>query len=327
METLETNNQPLISVIIPTYNREVLTRETLDSVLNQTYTHWECIIVDDGSTDNTIAIIKEYLKKDTKLKLFKRDREPKGANTCRNIGIERSTGQYIMFLDSDDLLTQYCLETRLQFSKLHPQCLFWVFLRMNKDVKHNKITTQATFPPKEELLSYFYKLQPPWQTTSVLLRYNFIKEFGGFDEKLPRLQDVDYFVSILTSVNSSEFEMNSSKPDFIRRIGHYDKDTEEMDIKVSYGLWFFLKKNFQKRQNITIDQKNALRLSTKILIFDSLCYRRSQFKRIALIANLAYKGRVLSLYQKNCLLFFSSIVRAGMHKVKGMKFMFRYVII
>lgn len=317
----------LVSIVIPTFNRESLISETLDSVLAQKHTNLECIVVDDGSTDNTIEVIKGYQKKDSRLKLFKRNREPKGANTCRNIGIESSTGQYIMFLDSDDLLTQYCLETRLQFCELHPQCLFWVFLRMNKDEKLNKITTQATFPPKEELLSYFYKIQPPWQTTSALFRYNFIRELGGFDEKLPRLQDVDYFVSILTFVKANEFEAAPTNPDFIRRVGHYDKKSEDMDMKMSYALWFFLKKNFQKKQNLSRDQKSSFILSIKFLVFDLFCHKRNQFLRVALFARLAYKTQMLSLYQKNSLLIFSWFVKAGMHNIKGIKFIFRHILL
>ena len=77
----------LVSIIIPTYNREHLIGETLNSIIAQTHTNWECIVVDDGSTDNTEEVLKNYKEKDKRFIFLKRpDNLPKGANTCRNIG-------------------------------------------------------------------------------------------------------------------------------------------------------------------------------------------------------------------------------------------------
>src|SRR5690554_6036808 len=94
-------DQPLVSIIIPVFNRANLIGETLDSVLTQCYSNWECIVIDDGSTDHTIEIINGFCIKDYRFKLFIRNREPKGAPTCRNIGLSIANGQYINFFDSD----------------------------------------------------------------------------------------------------------------------------------------------------------------------------------------------------------------------------------
>lgn len=91
-----------MSVIIPVYNREKCLAECIDSILAQSYTNWEAILIDDGSTDKSIDIIKKYSDKDKRIKFFERKRLPKGANTCRNIGIENANGDYIAMLDSDD---------------------------------------------------------------------------------------------------------------------------------------------------------------------------------------------------------------------------------
>ena len=95
----------LVSIIIPTYNRAHLIGETLNSVLAQTYTNWECIIVDDGSTDNTDEVVDEYLKKDKRFQYHHRpkDRLP-GGNAARNYGFELSKGEFINWFDSDDLM-------------------------------------------------------------------------------------------------------------------------------------------------------------------------------------------------------------------------------
>ena len=104
----------MVSIIIPTYNRAHLINETLKCVLAQSYTNWECIVVDDGSTDNTIAIVDGYIQKDSRIKFYERPvNRIKGASTCRNIGIENSEGQYIQFLDSDDILSADKIEKQL----------------------------------------------------------------------------------------------------------------------------------------------------------------------------------------------------------------------
>lgn len=101
------SEKALVSIIIPTYNRAHLIGETLDSVLRQTYSDWECIVVDDGSTDETSEIVQCYLDKDSRFKYYLRPRiRPKGANACRNYGFELSKGEYIQWLDSDDLIGQ-----------------------------------------------------------------------------------------------------------------------------------------------------------------------------------------------------------------------------
>lgn len=94
--------QPLVSIIIPTYNRGHLIDETLDSVLAQTYPNWECIIVDDGSTDNTDTLVADYIDKDNRFQFFKLNH--KGVSFARNYGLKKISGDYIQFLDSDDLI-------------------------------------------------------------------------------------------------------------------------------------------------------------------------------------------------------------------------------
>ena len=102
---------PLISVVIPAYNAEQFLDETLESVLSQTYENWECIIVNDGSTDNTESIAKKWCEKDARFRYFYK--ENSGASDTRNLGIKKARGEYIAFLDADDILTSDSLEVRI----------------------------------------------------------------------------------------------------------------------------------------------------------------------------------------------------------------------
>src|SRR5690554_713750 len=110
-----TDQNPLVSIIIPTYNRAHLIGETLDSVLAQTYQNWECIVVDDGSTDNTEEVMAAYIAKDARFQYHHRpkDRLP-GGNAARNYGFEVSRGEYVNWFDSDDLMLSDFIESSIQ---------------------------------------------------------------------------------------------------------------------------------------------------------------------------------------------------------------------
>ena len=99
---MEMNTQtPFFSIIIPTFNRSTLLPESIQTVIDQRFTNWECIVVDDGSTDNTANVVNEFVQKDSRLIYIYQDNAERSA--ARNNGIKRAKGKYICFLDSDDL--------------------------------------------------------------------------------------------------------------------------------------------------------------------------------------------------------------------------------
>ena len=99
---------PFFSIVIPAYNRADFIRETISSVINQTFRDWECIVVDDGSTDNTKEVIKELMIEDARIHyVFQNNAERSAA---RNNGIKHASGKYICFLDSDDLFKENHLQ-------------------------------------------------------------------------------------------------------------------------------------------------------------------------------------------------------------------------
>jgi glycosyltransferase involved in cell wall biosynthesis len=104
----------LISIITPTYNSSQFIRETIDSIINQTYAYWELLITDDCSTDDTWNILNEYIKKDNRIKIFRLDKNS-GAGISRNHSIEKASGRYIAFCDSDDVWIPEKLEKQISF--------------------------------------------------------------------------------------------------------------------------------------------------------------------------------------------------------------------
>lgn len=210
----------LISIIIPSYNRAHLIGETLDSVLNQTYQNWECIVVDDGSTDNTLAISKKFAEKDTRFKIYQRNRGPKGAPTCRNIGVEKSQGEYLIFLDSDDLLADYCLERRLFFFNKHQDKDFLVFstLEFKKTITDTNIilNVQTT----QDLIERFLNMDVPWLTTAPIWKRKTFLEVGLWKENLIALQDWELHIRAL--LRGFCFIYFSEIDNYLRRDNHLD---------------------------------------------------------------------------------------------------------
>lgn len=107
-------NNPLISVIIPVFNVEPYICSTLDGLLNQTYSNWEAILIDDCSTDDSYSIMKKYEKKDPRFKCFKNEKNS-GPSFSRNKGLDICKGMYITFLDSDDVWKCDKLEIQIRF--------------------------------------------------------------------------------------------------------------------------------------------------------------------------------------------------------------------
>ena len=102
---------PTVSIIMATYNRSHFILETISSIQNQTYSEFECLIIDDGGTDNTLEVIKPILNKDSRFKFSKRpDNYKKGLPGCRNYGIDSAQGDYIIFFDDDDIVHPQNLE-------------------------------------------------------------------------------------------------------------------------------------------------------------------------------------------------------------------------
>lgn len=135
----------LVSIVTPLWNGEKFLAETIESVLKQTYTDWEMIIINDGSTDNGPAIAQAYANKDSRIKVF--SQENGGSSSARNNGIRRANGRYIALLDADDLWEPYFLEYQLQLME-EKHCLLVYGAHKRIDETGTEIL-QPFFPPEK----------------------------------------------------------------------------------------------------------------------------------------------------------------------------------
>jgi glycosyltransferase involved in cell wall biosynthesis len=185
---------PKVSIIIPVYNREHLIGETLDSILTQTYTNWECILVDDHSTDATIAVLEAYRLKDKRIKWVSRPNDRfKGANACRNYGFELSKGEVVLFYDSDDLMLPHKLQVSVETLG---KCDFVVSRSLN--FENSRFMEIPNYPPPDYTFNLpdFFAARVFWITDDVLIKRQAIKKIT-FDETLQSGQEYNFFCCML----------------------------------------------------------------------------------------------------------------------------------
>lgn len=205
---------PLVSILIPNYNKATFLKDTLDSVLAQTYSNWECIVVDDHSTDNSWDILDEYAKIDSRFKIYKRpeDRKP-GGNAARNYAFELSKGNYINWLDSDDILLPNTIKEKVNVL-LSNSNLDLVLGDIRKfkinpsyyEVIPNLNLSSTSVDPVIGISNGLYWIQ----TSLPLFERNFLNIFPYlFEENILIGQEAEFYTRIFLKKPKFQFEPNS----------------------------------------------------------------------------------------------------------------------
>ena len=262
--------KPTVSIIIPLYNRKDLVKETLDSVIAQTYPEWEALVIDDGSTDDSQKVAESYAIRDSRVRLLQRNREPKGANTCRNIGIKHAEGNFIIFLDSDDLLAPFCLERRIEIFQKNKEKDFLVFPSLFFKNKPYDTSLYVNINTQELPIYRFLRLDTVWLITQPMWKKDALFLINGFDERLKCWQDLDIDLKAFAKKLKYVY-VDMAQPDSFIRSGNVDRITNakmileylsSMKKVVKYALLFLEDENYNKNQIL-----HGIRvLTTQILI-------------------------------------------------------------
>jgi glycosyltransferase involved in cell wall biosynthesis len=257
---------PLVSIIIPTYNRSSLLLEAVGSVLQQTFKDFELIVVDDGSTDGTA----EALKKD-KDRLTVHYQANQGVSAARNQGLRLARGRWIAFLDSDDLWLPKKLETQMGFFSRHEEAVIsqteeiWVRngRRVNPQKKHRKYSGDI-FAPSLDLC-----LVSP---SAVMIKRDVFDAVGFFDESLPACEDYDLWLRI--SAQWPVYLIN--QPLIIKQGGHPDQLSRTIPTLDRYRIQSLVKLLCSK--GLTPRQYDLAfkTLETKCRIFGQGCLKRGK---------------------------------------------------
>ncbi len=183
--------KPFFSVVIPTYNRSKFLKIAVDSVLNQSFSNYELIIVNDGSDDDTEKFISKY----THPRLVYIRQKHKGVSNARNTGIKSAKGHYIAFLDSDDRFRKDKLQISADFIKEYPE--YRIFHTEEIWYKKGKLLSQRKYQqkPSKDIFSRALKSCCISPSTAIIHKSIFFK-IGLFDENLPACEDYDFWLRI-----------------------------------------------------------------------------------------------------------------------------------
>ncbi|OSZ82176.1 hypothetical protein CAP35_02590 [Chitinophagaceae bacterium IBVUCB1] len=228
-----------ISIITPSYNRGYIIDETAQSIFSQTHDNWEWVIVDDGSTDDSWEKLRTYAAKDNRVKVYQRDREPKGACTCRNIAVEKCTGDFVMFLDTDDVLASFCLEQRALAAVADPDADFIIFPMLLFKNKPDDTKLLWNIDKDEDDLNRILKGDAICQGTGTLWKRQSFIDIGMWQEGLKLWQDVELHIRSLLWPVKYKKRMDLEPDVFLRisddslsRVGYYSAPKMESRVQV-----------------------------------------------------------------------------------------------
>lgn len=187
-----------VSIITPTFNCGKFIQETYDSILRQTYTDWEWVIVDDGSSDHTTELLKKWQHNEPRIKFIQRDEEPRGAAACRNLAVKECRGDYLIFLDGDDILSSACLNQRIGQMLAHPEMDFIVFQMLLFKNRPDDLRLLWNLPDGRDDLDRAIRLNPLMAGSSTIWKKQRFINIGMWDVKLLMNQDIELHVRALS---------------------------------------------------------------------------------------------------------------------------------
>lgn len=237
-----------VSIIIPVYNREKYISRCISSVINQTYKNLEIIIVDDGSTDDSLNIVRSF--DDNRLKII--ESENKGVSNARNIGIQNASGKYIMFVDSDDYILDEMVENFVrEMEETDADLVCGNFANTKIKNIHEKITISSEYSAQDYVVNY-YNICPYNCPVSKLYKRALITE--PFDVELFKSEDMVFNLNYLNNAkliiiipDYSYVANNEDHPSITRE---YKKGEFSMFVKAQVKLTNFLENSPFKMNDI-----------------------------------------------------------------------------
>lgn len=284
---------PKVSIIIPTYNRIGLLKKTLESVLCQTYSNWECIIVDDNSPDGTFTRIKDFYRKESRISIFQKpDTIQKGACFSRNYGFTKCDGDFIQWLDDDDLLGKTKLESQVKLLKNQSAEVItvcpWSYLSGEKKLDLKMTSIGDTLTPEE--FYKFYRIRDSFfPSHSFLTPRKIYSIIGLWDENLKINQDAEIFSRI---VSECRFILIAKYTEVYYRIHSSKRQSNEANNIENLLLSHWkIHLNFKKKR---VDARPYLKSRLKKIIRTKLSGNRAIFKKYNLM--FEFYGLKLQFY-------------------------------
>lgn len=324
----------LVSVIMPVYNREDTIKRAVDSVLFQTYVHFELIIVDDGSKDNTVSVIKAY--KDDRIRLI--CQEHGGANRARNIGIANARGKYIAFQDSDDEWCKNKLAIQVEFmqTKGYLACFSPYSLHEGERMYVVPGDYQTNKKYHNDLISIL-KCHNVVGTPTLIFDKEVVSLLKGevFDESLPRFQEYELLIRLVqmvdigyieeplvnayrheTSIAKSRISLYEAVGRILRKHGNF------LDVRLFLDTYIIKSVEYEKISELlegieilrSIAGTELVDFNTEIIkyLHDRLRYRNLAFGKL-------YQAKRATLLDKKFVIYGTGVVANEFYKtISGM---------
>ena len=271
------NQKPLISVVMPVYNGGVYLKEAIESILNQTYKNFEFIIIDDGSTDNSLSIIKEYAFNDNRIIVV--DRENRGLITTLNEGIDLAKGKYIARMDADDISLPTRFEKQFKYMEQNNLDIcggdFIIIDEKGKEIKHSVVPKSF----KEIVLTLGFNV--PFAHPSVFIKKSFLIKhkikYGGSGKKFA--EDLDMW---LTMFNHGAIFGNVNDKILLYRIvptslSRINSKMINKEIEIQFNNFVNKQHNVYKQCIYDIVEVKSLTKEQQILLIRSIFALKSNF--------------------------------------------------
>ena len=188
-----------VSVVIPIKGRASLLELTAQSLVEQTFPHWEAVVVDDGSSAHEFSRIAEIAGRDQRMRLMKNPGPRRGASACRNAGLAASRGEYVVFLDGDDALAPSCLQRRVEVMQSKPKVDFAVFpTRVFRAIPGDTRLFWNQFTSENDL-DRFLRFDLPWHTSGPIWKKTSLRQKGPWDDRALCAQDWEFHIRAIAA--------------------------------------------------------------------------------------------------------------------------------
>lgn len=224
----------MISVVIPLYNKEKSIAKTLQSVLTQTYTDYEILVVDDGSTDASVEAVRIVMEQTNKIRLLQKSNG--GVSSARNNGIRNATSEYIAFLDGDDIWDKKYLEEQIRMIKEFPNAAMWSinYAETRDGQIVRRVATGLPEGYRGYVENYFHikgRVSELFNSSSVVIRKEVFEIVGFFDERIKFAEDSDMWFRINAVYKTAFYD---------RYMVYYQLDAENRAMDRPRDLRYFL---------------------------------------------------------------------------------------
>lgn len=281
----------LVSIIIPCYNYAQYVGQAIESVQAQVYTNWECIVVDDGSLDETASVVRDYSVRDPRIKYFYQPN--KGQPAARNTGLKKASGEWIQFLDADDLLQLAKLAAQVAYLHEHPNAdIVYSGVRyfdssnisaglfMNRWDARDKEWMPELQGKGRDIVIAFLKGNV-FELGCALFRKRAVEQTGWFDEDLQGVEDYDY--CLRSALNDLEFHYFNAENSFVLMRHHENSYSKNL-------LKMYKKELMLRRKANNLLRQSGFHALNELLQLNSSYYNKRLRQLHNLLIDATIKG-------------------------------------